>query len=33
VLEVHKDVALRVINSMKGAEHKGKRISFEPLKR
>ena len=33
VIEVHKDVALKVINSMRGSEHKGKMISFEPAKK
>jgi ATP-dependent RNA helicase DeaD len=33
VLEVHKDVALKVINAMKGAEHKGKKLVFEPTKK
>jgi len=33
VIEVHKDVALRAINAMKGAEHKGKKLVFEPIKK
>lgn len=32
-IEVHKDVALKVINTMKGAEYKGKKLSFEPAKK
>ncbi|MDD1746281.1 MAG: DEAD/DEAH box helicase [Methanomassiliicoccales archaeon] len=33
VIEVHKDVALKVINAVKGAEFRGKRLTFEPAKK
>lgn len=33
VVEVHKDVALKVINAMKGADLKGKKVEFTTMKR
>ncbi len=33
IVEVHKDVALKVINAMKGADLKGKKVEITPVKR
>jgi ATP-dependent RNA helicase DeaD len=33
VVEVHKDVALRAMNAMRGMQHQGKKVEFEPLQR
>ena len=33
VVEIHKDVALKVINAMKGSDLKGKKLEVAPLKR
>jgi ATP-dependent RNA helicase DeaD len=33
VVEVHKDVALKVINAMKGVDLKSKKVEFTPMKR
>jgi ATP-dependent RNA helicase DeaD len=33
VVEVHKDVALKVINAMKGVDLKGKKVEITPMKR
>ncbi len=33
VVEVHKDVALKVINAIKGAELKGKKVELTPMRR
>ncbi|MEM0449725.1 MAG: DEAD/DEAH box helicase [Methanomassiliicoccales archaeon] len=33
IVEVHKDVALKSMKAMEGANYKGKKLSFEPLKK
>ncbi|MGD1061183.1 MAG: DEAD/DEAH box helicase [Methanomassiliicoccales archaeon] len=33
VVEVHRDVALRAMNAMRGSQHRGKKIEFEPVQK